>query len=185
MIKLICEVCEKEFFRSTSEVNRNKKIGRRVFCSRECQGKVNLSNLGEKRVHEHLTPWRTCDEFSPFRKFLSSAKGSCKHRNKSKKKKDRIVSITLEDLKSQWEKQKGICPYTGWQLKISEKTTNGTCLSTTPDRASLDRIDSSKGYTKDNIQFVALIAQYAKNGWAGQEVLKFCRAVVENNAFGA
>jgi len=50
-------------------------------------------------------------------------------------------------------------------------------LKKTPDRASLDRIDSSKGYVKGNIQFVSLIAQYAKNDWNGDVIFEFANAV--------
>ncbi len=54
-------------------------------------------------------------------------------------------------------------------------------IEKTPNRASLDRIDSSKGYTKDNIQFVCLIAQYAKNSWHSDVILNFAKAVVDYN----
>ena len=50
------------------------------------------------------------------------------------------------------------------------------------NRASVDRIDSSKGYIKGNIQFVSLVAQYAKNMWDEKELYNFCEAVVANCA---
>ena len=55
-------------------------------------------------------------------------------------------------------------------------------LPLTPDRASLDRIDSTKGYVKGNIQFVAVMAQYAKHGFTEQELLGFCKRVVEHGS---
>ena len=60
-------------------------------------------------------------------------------------------------------------------MKIADCQTN--LLKKTPDRASLDRIDSSRGYIKDNIQFVSLIVQYAKNDWEGEVVFEFADAV--------
>lgn len=77
--------------------------------------------------------------------------------------------------KEQWDSQKGICPYTGWQLKNMASFTNR--LPKTPDRASLDRIDSKKGYIKGNIQFVALIVQLAKNDWDEKVIYEFAEAI--------
>jgi hypothetical protein len=51
-------------------------------------------------------------------------------------------------------------------------------LPKTPDRASLDRIDSSKGYVNGNIQFVSYMAQIAKNEFSDGELRSFCEAVV-------
>lgn len=50
-------------------------------------------------------------------------------------------------------------------------------LPKTPDRASLDRIDSKKGYIKGNIQFVALIVQLAKNDWDEKVIYEFAEAI--------
>lgn len=55
-------------------------------------------------------------------------------------------------------------------------------LPSTPDRASLDRKDSSKGYTPDNIQFVSMMANYAKNRWNDKELFEFCSAVNSNRS---
>tara|TARA_X000000950_G_scaffold234904_1_gene285076 strand:+ start:286 stop:492 length:207 start_codon:yes stop_codon:yes gene_type:complete len=48
-------------------------------------------------------------------------------------------------------------------------------------RASLDRVNSSKGYVKDNVRFIAVIANYCKHSFSDDEVKLFCKAVVENN----
>jgi len=75
----------------------------------------------------------------------------------------------------QWEQQKGVCPYTGWRMILPvEKKKPGKI----PHQASVDRIDCSLGYTPDNIQFVALMAQYAKHTWGDSEVKGFFAAVL-------
>jgi len=84
---------------------------------------------------------------SPFKAILSRAKQRKKEFN-----------LTLHDFYNQWQQQKGRCPYTGWVLKLPKANER---LPKTPDRASLDRIDSSLGYTPNNIQFVSLAIQYA------------------------
>jgi hypothetical protein len=103
--------------------------------------------------------------YAPFRSYLKNIKDSC--RKKSKK-----YRVTLTDLKNLWESQNGICPYTGWKL-IHTNELN-------PNKASVDRIDSAKGYFPGNIQFVALIANYAKSTFTENQLLEFCSAVAEN-----
>lgn len=97
---------------------------------------------------------------TPFKAILSRAK------NRKK-----FCNLTLDDICDQWEKQKGRCCYTGWLLKLPKNSYER--LPKTPDRASLDRIDSSLGYTVDNIQFVSLAIQYAKHNWSETEFFKF------------
>jgi len=166
-VELICEFCGKKFLREKSESNRNKKKGRKTYCSLSCAGK--LSNI-HLRVFDNNNNLKTMksDSYSPFRWHLRNMK------------RRRECDVTLEDLKKQWEKQKGRCPYTGWKLKNLINTCYSNQLPRTPDRASVDRIDSSKPYTKDNIQFVSMMAQFAKNNWSEKELLRFCESVVAN-----
>ncbi len=102
------------------------------------------------------------DQYSGFREHLRR----CKRRNQE-------VDITLEDLKIQWEMQKGICPYTGLQL-IQPKYNSRNDVQAT---ASLDRIDCKKGYVKGNIQFVSMAINYAKSTLTHEEILTLCRII--------
>jgi len=184
MVILICETCGEEFERSRGEVNRNSKLGRRTYCSLKCVGKDNNSHLDKWkskcselacRPDQRVPGANIVDEFSPFRFHMK-----CMRNKRTNGKKRQKCEVTLSDLKEQWDKQKGICPYTGWKLITLRSTAYTDQLPTTPDRASLDRIDSSKPYTKDNIQFVAMAAQFAKNKWTGEDLIEFCQAVVEH-----
>ena len=79
-------------------------------------------------------------------------------------KEDKILlrlafNLTLEDIKNQWDEQNGICPYTNFNLKLYKP--KETCEYHL--RASLDRIDSSKGYVKGNIEFISLPINYLKS----------------------
>ena len=170
-VELICEFCGNKFLRDKSEANRNKKKGRKTYCSLSCAGKLSNDHLRifdgkyvcNLKANEN-------DLYSPFRWHLRNMKMRKRH----------SCDVTLEDLKQQWEKQKGICPYTGWKLKNLINMSPKNQLSKTIDRASVDRIDSSKPYTKDNIQFVSLMAQLAKNIWSENDLLNFCESVVAN-----
>jgi len=175
MIKLICETCGCTFERNKSEVNRNIAKGRKIYCSLSCFGKNSSNHLKKyKEVNtENIKKYcnNKADCFSPFRWYFNVSK---KHAQKN----NREFSITLIDLKNQWELQDGKCPLTGWNMKTMINTKYSNQLEMTPDRASLDRIDSSKGYTKDNIRFISLIAQYAKNKWSDNDVKNFCKSVI-------
>lgn len=47
-----------------------------------------------------------------------------------------------------------------------------------PWAPSLDRIDSKKGYTKDNVQVVVWMYNIAKSTWAREDVLTMAKALV-------
>lgn len=86
-----------------------------------------------------------------------------------KNRKECLVSI--EDLKDIWNKQNGYCAYSN--LKLVLPTHSDICPDAPYKVASVDRIDSSKPYTKDNIQFVSRTINYAKNSMSHQEMCKF------------
>jgi hypothetical protein len=57
-------------------------------------------------------------------------------------------------------------------------SSNGWRAGKRADNASLDRIDSQKGYLKGNVRFVALMANLARADFRDRDLLIFCRAVV-------
>ena len=87
--------------------------------------------------------------------------------------------VKVEDLKEIWDKQNGICPYSKIKLKLP------TYSNPNPDEpyyiASVDRIDSSKPYIKDNIQFVSRIMNFAKNSMTHEQTINFLNILIENN----
>ena len=173
-IDLKCEECGKEFSRPMSEHNRSLKLGRHEFCCRRCAAIWSNRTTPRPGNPDNIYPRHT-DEFSPFRKHRHSIKWHCKNSGKE-------FTVTLNDLKAQWEKQEGICPYTGWDL-INPPTV--TAWSSLPyprsmKLASVDRIDSSIGYIPGNIQFVATIANYAKHEYTEKQLREFCDAVSHN-----
>jgi hypothetical protein len=163
-VKLVCEICGKNFEREKREHKRNQKIGRKTYCSRSCSGKGNVINFpnGAEGDTSKLMKGSQKDEFSPFRYHLRKAKS----RNKK-------FNLTLKDLKDVWDKQNGICPYTGIQLVDWDYKAESNSLYT----ASLDRIDSSKGYFRENIQFVSKNINYMKNNLSHQETIDLCKII--------
>ena len=69
------------------------------------------------------------------------------------------VEITCECLDAQWKKQGGRCVYTNRELNILKD-------------ASVDRIDSLKGYTRDNIEWVHKDVNKAKMALSRKDFLR-------------
>jgi hypothetical protein len=67
--------------------------------------------------------------------------------------------------------QNPICPYFGWQLTYSTGKLNTL--------ASLDRIDSTKGYTQDNVQVVSYLANLMKSSATEDELIAFAQGVLK------
>lgn len=83
-------------------------------------------------------------------------------------------NITIEDLEIKWNEQKGICSYTGIELSLPKDTRDKNYS------ASIDRIDSSKGYTKDNIHWVTKEINIMKMGLKEDIFLKMCELVYKH-----
>ena len=94
----------------------------------------------------------------------------------SRRNKDVKIEVSIEDLSEQFEKQNGKCAYTGLELYFG-KTARDEKYNRT---ASIDRIDSNKHYTKDNIQWVHKIVNIMKNDLTEDEFLNFCKLIVKN-----
>ena len=149
--------CREEFNKSRSEFNRSEKLGRPHYCSKSCFGKFQgVANFGDNanRTTAHLKNIIRTDKYSPFRNHMKVMKKSAKHRKHE-------CSVTLADLKELWENQKGICPYTGQNLLQLPSTTDYQNAKLTIDRASVDRIDSSLGYTSSlTLRFLLILENF-------------------------
>jgi hypothetical protein len=161
---ITCEYCGSAFDREAREIKRSQKKGRKNFCSRSCCGKTNINNIpldkrGSFDISLHSSNRK--DEFSGFREFLRRA------RNRNLE-----INLDLKDLVLVWNSQNGICPYSGVVLKLPSSKNNSKIYT-----ASLDRIDSSKGYVKDNIQFVSTTINFMKNTLSDEETKEFCKQI--------
>lgn len=169
-----CDFCGKEFEKVASEVKRNKEKGRHNYCCRECAvkgaGKTRLEVIKNRPTTErqlkHLEDMRKHlrDEYTPFRYTYRVIKARYKN-----------FDLTIDDLVEQWNKQSGKCPYTNYDLVLPEN--NNLKNIDFFHRASLDRIDSSLGYVKGNIQFVSTPINYMKITKSDKEVRLFLKDI--------
>jgi hypothetical protein len=96
---------------------------------------------------------------------LVSARNRAKYKNLE-------FNITLNDLEELFKTQNNICPYSGLELTHSY---DGNKFNT----ISLDRIDSNKGYTKDNIQIISSLVNEMKNSLDNNDFLHMIKKIYE------
>ena len=84
------------------------------------------------------------------------------------------ISISIKDAWDLFVKQDKCCALTGVELKFASKSF--TCDGT----ASLDRIDSDKGYIKDNIQWVHKEINFMKQQFSTDKFIDWCQKVIQH-----
>jgi len=102
-------------------------------------------------------------------------------RIKQCKKFDVCLGNTNDEIKkflyNLFEKQKGLCALSGFPI-VFANTIKGDMYGETT--ASLDRIDSLKGYTKDNVQWVHKWINFMKQDFKQEDFINFCVAVAKH-----
>ena len=83
------------------------------------------------------------------------------------------VAIESNDLKKLFEKQNGRCAISNEPIKIERNIK----LNKQTNTASIDRIDSSKGYVIGNIQFVHKIVNLMKQDYSQNEFIEWCNKI--------
>lgn len=147
-VELNCARCGDKFQQKVKRYNYKIKLGQtNFFCHPKCS-KLNRT-----------------DEFTPFKEIFRQAKKSIKSRG-------REFDLSLQYLKTLWNKQMGVCSYTNIPMELSSYKKHKL------NSASLDRIDSSKGYIEGNVEFVCLFINLGKNGFEKTEVQEFLKRIV-------
>lgn len=168
--RINCDQCGRLFTKETRYVTRSEKLGRKNYCTRLCLGVANYKNLptdwnGSDSNKEQLLTicGNRKDEYSLFKPFLNS----CRRRNKE-------CNLDLPYLKKLWEDQQGKCPITGVELQLKQSYNKNY-------QASLDRIDSSKGYIKGNVRYTSVSVNWLKSNLDDnhlKEFVEICKMVV-------
>lgn len=174
LITINCDHCGISFEKPISEYKRNMSLNKHNFCSRSCCAKflvadklpltgnleaLKKANLANKKIYKN----RPELQFSYYLR-------NCKRRFKE-------CTITLTDLYNQWNAQFGICPYSGIKLNLASYTKNHNAPL---DTASVDRIDSTKGYIPGNIQFVSTAINYMKCTLSDSDTRYLCKCIAEH-----
>lgn len=175
--KIICSECNEEHEIAEAMYRSKIKRGQKDFyCSLSCAAKrgnkTHPNKLGKYKGNiSQLKGYENnrLDEYSSFKYHLSRAKSR-------DKQKGNISNIDLKYLKEIWNKQNGICPYTGIKMQIS-RTSQDEDIKKTPIKASLDRIDPKIGYIKGNVEFVCYCVNVMKNDFTKDEMINFINQI--------
>ena len=95
--------------------------------------------------------------------FLRNAKKSAKKRNQE-------FSLEISDIVDFWNKQQKTCAYSGLEM---------TLLAGQLNTVSIERIDSSIGYTKPNTVLVCQAINRMKSDFAYEDFYMLCNAVTK------
>lgn len=161
---LLCYKCNKYKPESEFDVNNGKSNWFRNYRDRRCKQckkeqhlKRRLANRGKKDLNRILLErWHGVIDRSRRKGWESD--------------------ITIDYLRELWCKQNGMCAISG--LPMTYIFDSGRI----PTNVSVDRIDSSKRYTKDNIQLVCMAINQMKSDLDDLAFYKFCEAVIKNAA---
>lgn len=117
-----------------------------------------------------------CGVYSPHFTGVAKLSGSLFGSYKLKAKVRGIkFEISKEDAFNQYELQSGKCALSGMPIQLG-----GVLAKTKGQTASLDRIDSSKGYTPDNIQWVHKDINWMKNHYNESYFIEMCKQIVNH-----
>jgi len=94
--------------------------------------------------------------------------------NHRSRKYNRDNNLSVEYLKELWNNQKGLCALTN--LPMQHCISKGKLFN----NVSIDRIDSSKGYLKDNVQLVCSVVNRMKSDLSTQELYNICKLITIN-----
>jgi hypothetical protein len=84
-----------------------------------------------------------------------------------------VWDLEPQDVIDMYEQQGQVCALTGWPIGWSKKGLTATL--------SIDRIDSSEGYLKTNVQLVHKDVNMAKQQFSQEYFIEMCSAVTDKN----
>lgn len=165
--------------------------------SQQIQEQLNLTKEGKRKC-------RTCNNIFPYTEEFFRTRSMCKECAKTKRKgkyQSNITNLTLEKLlilrnrtcygrackkglefnltpeylMELYHNQKGMCYYSGIKMEIAIKGTTNNY-----NTLSVDRIDSTKGYVKENVVLCCDCVNTMKMNLPTNEFVSICRNVVNH-----
>jgi hypothetical protein len=92
---------------------------------------------------------------------------------KSARERKIVFDVSMGYLWELFEKQNSMCVLSGLKIKLDKQ-----CIDVT---ASLDRIDSSKGYIEGNVQWVHKDVNKMKQDYSDDYFIKICKLIAKIN----
>lgn len=159
-----CPCCNIEIiFNNKYNLQRSLKNN---SCCRSCN-RTEL-NLFQDKAKDKNGQWKGYKEipYSWFSKYFE----------RKNPRKRRRGNISIEEVYNLYIKQDKKCKLSGLNIGFYDDGNKHTC--------SIDRIDSLKEYTLDNIQLVHKDVNFMKNRFSNNYFIKICNMISENNKGG-
>jgi hypothetical protein len=96
------------------------------------------------------------------------AKSAIRNANRRVAKNGHALLLSVDDIVELWDKQSGICAYSGMEMTFASNELN---------TMSLERIDSSIGYTKENTILICHAINRMKSNFGIDDFHKLCYVV--------
>lgn len=122
--------------------------------------------LGSSNKHNHN--WKGCGDI-PGKYWWTIKKGA--------KTRGHQFDLTFEDIWLLFLKQNKRCALSGVEINFSHNTRREDMT------ASLDRIDSTKGYCLDNVQWVHKDVNLMKQKFSQEYFIEMCKQIAENHTY--
>lgn len=163
-IKVNCQVCSKEIFYRKSAFKQIKYH----TCSRQCRSVL------IKTVYKGNNNPRALKLSEEDRYF----RDRCSDYNQRAAIKKIPFDLTPEFLKNLFKKQQGLCYYSGLSMELKSNK-NRKISAASFNVASLDRIDSNKGYTQDNVVWCLNCINMLKAHHDMSDIKKVMQAIMQ------
>ena len=147
-----CSKCSKEYPVSDFFKHKQTKDGLHSWCKSCCKE-------GNEKSRQK--------KYSTFEGRITTFLRTCKN---SAEKRGNEFSLTRQDLIDCWENQQGLCVYSGIEM---------TTQPALPTSVSVERIDSSIGYTPENTVLCCNHINRMKSDLSYDEFFTFCKAISE------
>lgn len=161
--------------------------GKMIICKCRCGNikpyyKSNVTNRKHTKSCGCYNSKVASTRLSNFNRSNSVTNGTCiindlwKSFTKRASERGLKVYVTPQDLETIFNNQNGKCAFTGVDITLpKDSLERRKCKHT----ASLDRIDNSKPYTKDNIQWVHKVINIMRRSLTVDEFKSWCKKVAD------
>lgn len=154
-----CKSCSIDKILSEYPLDKNAKDGHRIHCKSCCnEFKRQKRQKNPESFREYARKYL---KEKPERKLFNSAQQRAKTNNLE-------FNLQVEDIVIP-----EVCPILGIKLITNSNVSGGENNS-----ASIDRIDSTKGYTKDNIMVISRLANMMKSTATKEQLMIFAKWVL-------
>jgi len=175
------------------KITKNGKIYQREVCKIQCS----ICNKIYERSYRNLNNTTKCKSCSQFinnkkkigkgHKTIGDLSASFVNGIKQKAKQRNIeFNVSMDYLWNLFINQSKKCKLSNIDLNLYTynvwtSTKKSRHIDTSIMNASLDRIDSSKGYIEGNVQWVHKVVNIMKNTLSNDEFFYFCEQIYKNN----